>query len=311
MSAIICIFLVFLKSNNFFISSRNLFSPTLIFFINILFQFNIIVKFINSFNFNNNIKIFFIYGVLVFFETPSNPLIELLDINLISYFSKKFNKWLVIDNTFCTPFAQNPILLNSDIVIHSCTKFLDGQSRLLGGVVLSNNFFIIKKLFIFIKILGFNLSVFNAWIIIKSLNTLLIRIKNQNYNSFFILKKINLNYYIYNIFYPNFNLVYKRLIFLQQILNGSLITFSFNGFCLENYRINSWKFLNFLNIISITPNLGDIRTIITHPSTTTHNGIDFLDKFLFLITDSLLRISLGIENVYILLYDFYLSFKNL
>lgn len=311
MSSIICVFLFFLKSNDFFLSSRNLFSPTLFFFTNILFKFNIFIKFINSLNINNNILVFFSYGKLIFFETPSNPLMEILDINLISYFSKKFKKILIIDNTFCTPIIQNPLLLYSDIVLHSCTKFLDGQSRILGGAILSNNINIIKQIFNFIKILGFTLSVFNAWIILKSLDTLLIRIKSQNINSNYFLKKIKSNIYIYNLFYPGYNLKYKRLVFLQQILNGSIITFNFKGFSLENQRLNTWKFLNYLNNIYITPNLGDIKTIITHPSTTTHNNINFIDKFIFLILESLLRISLGIENINELIYDFYHSINKI
>lgn len=262
-------------------------------------------------NINNNIKVFYSYGELIFFETPSNPLIEILDISLISYFSKKFHKILIIDNTFCTPILQNPLLLNSDIVLHSCTKFLDGQSRILAGAILTNNNNIINQIFNFIKILGFNLSVFNAWIILKSLDTLLIRVKIQNINSIFFKKKIESNIYIYNLFFPGYNLKYKRIVFLQQILNGSIITFNFKGFDLENQRLITWKFLNNLRHIHITPNLGDIKTIITHPSTTTHNNINFIDKFIFLILESLIRISLGIENINELIYDFYFSINKL
>lgn len=311
MASIICVFLFFLKSNDSFLSSRNLFSPTLFFFINILFKFNIFIKFINSSNINNNIKIFYNFGKLIFFETPSNPLMDILDINLISYFSKKFNKILIIDNTFCSPILQNPLSLNSDIVLHSCTKFLDGQSRILAGAILTNNNNIIKKIFNFIKILGFSLSSFNAWIILKSLDTLLIRIKKQNINSVFFLKNIKFNIYIYNLFYPGYNLKYKRLVFLQQVLSGSIITFNLKGFDLENQRLNTWKFLNNLKNINITPNLGDIKTIITHPSTTTHNNINFIDKFIFLILESLIRISIGIENINELIYDFYFSINKL
>ncbi|ASS47137.1 O-succinylhomoserine sulfhydrylase [Candidatus Nasuia deltocephalinicola] len=310
MASVVSLMLVFLNSGDNIISSRNLFSSTLNFFINILIKFNIYIFFISSFNLNLIFNVFLKKSKLVFIESPSNPLIEIFDINFLSYLSKKFNKLFIIDNTFCTPISQNPLNLGSDIVIHSCTKFLDGQSRVLGGALLSNNKFLIKQIFNFLRISGFMLSVFDAWLINKSIDTLILRLNKQNINSLFFLQFLKNNIYIYNIFYPSYNLFYKKIFSIQQILSGSIISFNLKGFCFELQRINSWKLLNNLSLVFITPNLGDLKTIITQPSVTTHGSLFFYEKILITLPDSFLRLSFGIENINDIIYDFFLIFKN-
>lgn len=239
MSSIISLLLLLLKSGNNIITSRNLFSATLYFFLNVLFKFNIFTRFFSSINLNLNIDIFIYNSKIIFLESPSNPLIEIFDINFLSYLSKKFKKIFIIDNTFCTPVSQNPLILGCDVIIHSCTKFLDGQGRVLGGAILSNNKFLIKNIFNFLKISGFALSVFNSWLINKSAEILILRFKYQNKNSLFFLNFLKENIFIYNIFYPGFNFCFKKIILNQQILSGSIISFNLKGFSFENQRINS------------------------------------------------------------------------
>lgn len=161
MAAIISLFINFLFSGNIFYTTIDLFGSTLNFFSNILYKFNIISVFINPFNINSlYYDIFFVK--LFFIETPSNPLLKLFNIYTLSYISLKYNILFIIDNTFSSPILQNPIIYNIDFVIHSCTKFFDGQGRILGGVALTNNYFLFLNIFSFLRFSGFSISCFNS-----------------------------------------------------------------------------------------------------------------------------------------------------
>lgn len=161
MAAIVSLFINFLFFGSIFYTSIDLFGSTLNFFSNILYKFNIIAIFINFFNINSLYHDIFLIK-LFFIETPSNPLLKLFNIYIFSYISLKYNIIFIIDNTFSSPVLQNPIIYNIDFVIHSCTKFLDGQGRILGGVVLTNNYFLFLNIFSFLRFSGFSISCFNA-----------------------------------------------------------------------------------------------------------------------------------------------------
>ncbi|QSF25319.1 hypothetical protein CU086_00585 [Candidatus Nasuia deltocephalinicola] len=198
MSAIFSLFINFLNFNDFFYSSINIFASTINFFLNLLFKFNIFVIFINFLNYNSIYSnIFFIK--LIFFETPSNPLIKLYNINFISYICSKYNIFFFLDNTFSTFILQPLYYYKIDFVLYSCTKFIDGQGRILGGIIITNNYFLYLNIFSFHRFSGFSITPFNSWIIFKSLDHLILRLKHQIYNSYIFLKIFK-----YNFFYLKF-----------------------------------------------------------------------------------------------------------
>ncbi|WP_259286139.1 PLP-dependent transferase [Candidatus Nasuia deltocephalinicola] len=310
MAAIVSLFINFLFSRDIFYTTINLFSSTLNFFSNILYKFNIIAIFINFFNINSfHYDIFFIK--IFFIETPSNPLLKLFNIYIISYISLKYNILLIIDNTFSSPVLQNPIIYNVGFIIHSCTKFFDGQGRILGGVALTNNYFLFLNIFSFLRFSGFSISCFNAWIIFKSLEHLFIRIKIQIYNLYVFLKIFKYNLFILKIFNTGyldyFN--YKILNF-QQVFINSIFSFLVKGNTLEMMRINSWKIVDNIFLLN-TANLGDVSTLITNCSITTHISLSFLEKLFLNILDSLLRVSFGLEDIFDLYYNLSFSFNNI
>ncbi len=310
MAAIISLFINFLFSGSIFYTSINLFGSTLNFFSNILYKFNIISIFINFFNINSlYYDIFFVK--LFFIETPSNPLLKLFNIYIFSYISLKYNFLFIIDNTFSSPILQNPIIYNIDFIIHSCTKFFDGQGRVLGGVILTNNYFLFLNIFSFLRFSGFSISCFNAWIIFKSLDHLFIRIKNQIYNLYIFLRIFKYNLFILQIFHTG-NLSYfsYKILNFQQIFINSIFSFLIKGNTLEMMRINSWKIVDNI-FLSNTANLGDISTLITNCSITTHISLSFLEKLFLNINDSLLRISFGLEDIFDLYYSLSFAFNNI
>ncbi|WP_259286007.1 PLP-dependent transferase [Candidatus Nasuia deltocephalinicola] len=308
MAAIISLFINFLFSGNIFYTSIDLFGSTLNFFSNILYKFNIISVFINSFNINSlYYDIFFVK--LFFVETPSNPLLKLFNIYIFSYISLKYNILFIIDNTFSSPVLQNPIIYYIDFVINSCTKFFDGQGRVLGGVVLTNNYFLFLNIFSFLRFSGFSISSFNAWIIFKSLDHLFIRLKNQIYNSYIFLKIFKYNLFIFQIFHTgNLNYFNYKILNFQQVFINSIFSFLIKGSTLEMMRINSWKIVDNIFFLN-TANLGDISTLITNCSITTHISLSFLEKLFLNLSDSLLRVSFGLEDVFDLYYSLSFAFN--
>ncbi|WP_259289129.1 PLP-dependent transferase [Candidatus Nasuia deltocephalinicola] len=310
MAAIISLFINFLFSGNIFYTSIDLFGSTLNFFSNILYKFNIISIFINSFNLNSLYYDIFIVK-LFFIETPSNPLLKLFNIYIFSYISLKYNILFIIDNTFSSPILQNPIIYNIDFIIHSCTKFFDGQGRVLGGVALTNNYFLFLNIFSFLRFSGFSISCFNSWIIFKSLDHLFIRIKNQIYNSYIFLKIFKYNLFILRIFHTgNLNYFNYKILNFQQVFINSIFSFLIKGNTLEMMRINSWKIVDNIFLLN-TANLGDISTLITNCSITTHISLSFLEKLFLNINDSLLRISFGLEDIFDLYYSMSFAFNNI
>ncbi|WP_259286227.1 PLP-dependent transferase [Candidatus Nasuia deltocephalinicola] len=310
MAAIVSLFINFLFSGNTFYTSIDLFGSTLNFFLNVLYKFNIIVIFINFFNINSlYFDIFFVK--LFFIETPSNPLLKLFNIYIISYISFKYNILFIIDNTFSSPVLQNPIIYNIDFVIHSCTKFFDGQGRVLGGVVLTNNYYLFLSIFSFLRFSGFSISCFNAWIIFKSLENLFIRIKNQIYNLYIFLKIFKYNLFILKIFHAgNLNYFNYKILNFQQVFINSIFSFLIKGNTLEMMRINSWKIVDNIFLLN-TANLGDVSTLITNCSVTTHISLSFLEKLFLNVNDSLLRISFGLEDIFDLYYSLSFAFNNI
>ncbi len=229
---------------------------------------------------------------LLFAETPSNPGLDLCDMEFIGKLAEKNNYLFVVDNSFTTPYLQNPAKYNAHLICHSATKFIDGQGRMLGGAVLGPKN-IIKDVRIVARQTGPSLSAFNAWLLSKSLETLAVRMDKHCENALALAQYLNKSEEIETVKYPflpshpQLSLAKK-----QMKMGGALVTFELNG---GTERCK--KFLDNLEMLSLTSNLGDTRTTVTHPATTTHSKLLPEERKAVNISDSLIRLSVGLEHI--------------
>jgi O-succinylhomoserine sulfhydrylase len=229
---------------------------------------------------------------ILYAETPTNPGVDILDLDYLNEVAKKHNLILIIDNCFATPFIQNPIKFGADLVIHSATKLIDGQGRVLGGVTVGRAD-LIREIYLFARNTGPAMSPFNAWVLSKSLETLAVRVTQHCKNAKKIAKFLEKHPAVNNIKYPFLRSHPQYDIAKKQMkLGGNVIAFEING-GLEAGR----KFLNQIKMCSLSANLGDSRTIVTHPASTTHSKLTVEERLAVGITDGLVRISVGLEHV--------------
>lgn len=235
---------------------------------------------------------------ILYLETPSNPGLDIIDLEYVSAICKKHNVLLVVDNCFATPAVQQPIKQGADLVLHSATKFIDGQGRVLGGVVVGRKE-LIHELYLFVRNTGPSLSPFNAWVLTKSLETLFIRMERHADNALKLANalqsnpKVSMVKYPFLPSHPQYEIAKK-----QMSSGGGVITFEVKG-GVEAGR----KFLNALKMISMTNNLGDSRTIASHPASTTHSKLSEAERAAVGITPGLIRISVGLENAVDIIAD--------
>jgi O-succinylhomoserine sulfhydrylase len=228
---------------------------------------------------------------VLYVETPSNPGLDIIDLEYVSALCKKHNIIFIVDNCFATPAVQQPIKFGADLVLHSATKFMDGQGRVLGGVVVGKKD-LIKQLYLFIRNTGPSLSPFNAWVLSKSLETLFVRMEKHAENALYIAQKLEghpaLNWVKYPFLesHPRFSIAKK-----QMKNGGGILTFELKA-GIEGGR----KFLNSLQWLSMTNNLGDSRTIASHPASTTHSKLTEEERKAVGITPGLIRLSVGLEH---------------
>jgi O-succinylhomoserine sulfhydrylase len=228
---------------------------------------------------------------MLYVETPSNPGLDIIDIRLVADICKKHNILLVVDNCFATPAVQQPITLGADLVIHSATKFIDGQGRVLGGVVVGRKE-LIQPMYLFVRNTGPSMSPFNAWILTKSLETLFLRMERHADSALKISKALTGHPEISWVKYPFLSSHPQYEIAKRQMSNGGgIVTFDLKG-GVEAGR----KFLNNLKMLSMTNNLGDSRSIASHPASTTHSKLTEAERQGVGITPGLIRISVGLEH---------------
>ena len=229
---------------------------------------------------------------MLYVETPSNPGLDIIDIEFVSALCKKNNILFVVDNCFATPAVQQPIKFGADLVVHSATKFIDGQGRVLGGVVVGKKE-LIQPLYLFVRNTGPSMSPFNAWVLSKSLETLFIRMERHAASAMQIAKALDGHAKLSSVKYPFLESHPQYDIAKKQMSNGGgIVTFELKG-GIEAGR----NFLNSLQMISMTNNLGDSRTIASHPASTTHSKLSVDEKKAVGITDGLVRISVGLEHI--------------
>lgn len=235
----------------------------------------------------------------VFLETPSNPLMEIVDIKMVSDLAHKIGATVIVDNVMASPVLQSPIPLGADVVMYSATKHIDGQGRVLGGAVLGSHEYINEKLKPFIRHTGPSMSAFNAWVLLKSLETLTMRVERMTLNALQIAEALEKHPKVASVKYPflkshkDYELAKK-----QMSGGGSMVAITFNATAEQTF-----KFMNALQVIDISNNLGDSKSLVTHPATTTHKRLGPEVRAKAGITDGTVRLSVGLENVDDLLKD--------
>jgi len=292
MAAIFSTFGALLKSGDHIVSCRSVFGSTHSLFTKYLPKWNIETSY---FKVNQMEKIESLIKPntkILYAETPTNPAVDILDLELLGKIAKKHNLLLVIDNCFATPYLQQPIKFGADIVVHSATKLIDGQGRVLGGIAVGKAD-LIREIYLFSRNTGPALSPFNAWILSKSLETLAVRVDKHCENALKVATflesntKVNWVKYPFLKSHPQYEIAKK-----QMKLGGNIIAFEIKG------GIDAGRsFLNHIKMCSLSANLGDTRTIVTHPASTTHSKLVENDRLEVGITDGLVRISVGLEHV--------------
>jgi O-succinylhomoserine sulfhydrylase len=293
MSAILGVAMSLLEPGDEIVASKNLFGATKQLFSGLLTKFGIKTTYINASDLNDWEEGITRRTKMFFLETPSNPLTEVTDIAEISKLAKSHNVLLVVDNCFCTPALQKPILLGADIVIHSATKYLDGQGRVMGGAIVGRREVIEKPLVSFLRSAGATLSPFNAWVLFKGLETLKVRMDAHSESALKIAQWLMQHQKVKAVYYPWLDShPQNKLAKAQQSAGGGIVSFEVKG-----GKEDAWKVIDNVQIVSITANLGDTRTTITHPGTTTHGRLSEEDRLESGITDGLIRLAVGLETV--------------
>ncbi len=292
MSAILACGVGLLKSGDHIVASRSIFGATVNLFGTIFKRFGVETTFVSATDVSEwtaavrpNTRLFFL-------ETPSNPLTEVSDIAAIAAVAKKHGALLAVDNCFCTPILQRPFDLGADIVIHSATKYIDGQGRVLGGAVLGSKK-VMEPVYQFLRTAGPTMSAFNAWVFLKGLETLKIRMDAHSTNALTVAQWLEAQTNVARVFYPGLpSHPQHALAMKQQKTGGGIVSFEVKG-----GREAAWRVIDNTRLVSITANLGDTKTTLTHPATTTHARITPEARAAAGITEGLLRIAVGLEAV--------------
>jgi len=236
---------------------------------------------------------------LAYCETPSNPTIEIIDVQALSDLCREHDCLFVVDNCFMTPVLQKPLSLGADLVIHSATKYLDGQGRVLGGAVLGRAD-LIEPVTSFIRSGGVTMSAFNAWVFSKGLETLDVRMKAHSEKALLLAKWLEQQPLIGRVNYAGLHShPQKQLVDVQMKAGGGVLSFTLK----DGSRDDAWSFLNATCLMSLTANLGDVKTTVCHPATSTHGRLDQADRQLMGIPENMIRIAVGLESVDDLIQD--------
>ncbi|MBS3917231.1 MAG: O-succinylhomoserine sulfhydrylase [Sulfuritalea sp.] len=292
MAAILSTVMALMKAGEHIVASRGMFGATQQLFEGILSKFGIDTTFVASVDPEAFRAALRPQTKLVFIETPSNPLTEVFDISALARVAQDGGALLAVDNCFCSPALQRPLNLGADLVIHSATKYLDGQGRVLGGAVVGRKE-LTDEVFKFLRTAGPCISPFNAWIILKGLETLRIRMEAQSTHALELALWLEAQPQVARVYYPGLPThPQHELAKRQQKSGGAILSFDVKG-----GREQAWRVVDATRLISITANLGDTKSTITHPSSTTHGRISAEARAASGIRESLLRVAVGLESV--------------
>lgn len=292
MSAILSTVMALMKAGDHVVASRGLFGSTQQLFSNVMSKFGIETTFVPATDLAAYRSAVRPETRLFFVETPSNPLTELVDIAAVAEIAHEAGALLAVDNCFCTPALQRPLEFGADLVIHSATKYLDGQGRVLGGAVAGPKS-LTEEIFRFLRTAGPSISPFNAWIILKGLETLRVRMEAQSSAALQLGSWLEQQARVSRVFYPGLPSHPQYELALRQQRSGAAIV----SFEVDGGRAEAWKVVDNCKVMSITANLGDTKTTITHPASTTHGRISAEARAEAGIKEGLLRIAVGLESV--------------
>lgn len=293
MSAITAICFALLKSGDHIVSSRSIFGTTTVLFEKYLCRFGVETTFVELTNLESWKAAISKNTRILFLETPSNPLTEIADIQALADLAHENDCLLVVDNCFCTPALQKPLSLGADLIVHSATKYLDGQGRIVGGAVVGNQQLVAEEVFGVIRSTGPTMSPFNAWVALKGLETLSLRMRAHSEQAMAVAQFLSDAPNVERVYYagleshPQYDLACA-----QQSGFGGIVSFVVKG-----GREAAWKVIDSTQMLSITANLGDVKTTITHPATTTHGRLSGTQKQLSGIGEGLIRLAVGLESV--------------
>ena len=292
MAAILATVMGLMKAGEHVVASRSLFGATVQLFSNILGRFGVETTFVSAADpqewrraVRPNTRLFFL-------ESPSNPMTEVSDIAALAAIAKECGAWLAVDNCFCSPALQQPLKLGADLVIHSATKYLDGQGRVLGGAVLGSTE-LLEGVFGFLRTAGPTLSAFNAWVLLKGMETLALRMERHSQSALELARWLERQPWVARVLYPGLESHPQHALAMrQQKTGGGIVSFEVKG-----GREAAWHVIDRTRMLSITANLGDAKTTITHPATTTHGRLSDEQRAAAGISEGLLRVAVGLESV--------------
>ncbi len=292
MAAILATVMGLMKAGEHIVASRSIFGSTVQLFSNILGRFGVETTYVSPTDpeewrkaVKPNTKLFFV-------ESPSNPLTEVSDIAALAAIARESGAWLAVDNCFCSPALQKPLELGADIIIHSATKYLDGQGRVLGGAVLGSKA-LMEGVFTFLRTGGSTLSAFNAWVILKGLETLSVRMQAHSRNALELATWLESHPKVERVWYPGLpSHPQHELAMRQQKTGGGIVAFEVKG-----GQEAAWRVVDNCKLLSITANLGDAKSTITHPASTTQSRMTPEQRAFAGIGDGLLRVAVGLESV--------------
>ena len=298
MAAIYSTFAALLNSGDHIVSAGSVFGSTHTLFTTYFPKWNITTSYFDI-NKPETIESFITPNTKILYaESPTNPAVDIIDLEFLGFIAKKHNLLLIIDNCFATPYIQQPIKFGADLVVHSATKLIDGQGRVLGGVTVGRED-LIRQIYLFSRNTGPSLSPFNAWVLSKSLETLAVRVEKHSENALKVAEfledhpNVKLVKYPFLKSHPQYEIAKK-----QMRLGGNIVAFEIKG-GIEAGR----QFLDKIQLCSLSANLGDTRTIVTHPASTTHSKLTVKERLAVSITDGLVRVSVGLETVIDIIND--------
>ncbi|MEW5011347.1 MAG: O-succinylhomoserine sulfhydrylase [Cycloclasticus sp.] len=293
MAAINCVCMGLLRSGDHVVCSQSVFGNSALMFKNIMAKFDVTTTFVKLDDMAQWQQALQPNTRFLFVETPSNPLGTLVDIRKLADLAHANGSLLVVDNVYCTPALQKPLSLGADLVVHSATKYLDGQGRCIGGAVVGSDELIEKEIYPILRTCGPTMSPFNAWVFHKGLETLSLRMEKHCQNALDVAQWLEQQPAVDNVYYTGLSSHPQHELAKQQQTGfGGIVSFDVKG-----GQANAWKVIDGTQMISITANLGDVKTMITHPTTTTHGRLTEEERSKAGIGDSLLRLAVGLENV--------------
>ncbi|MES2547287.1 MAG: O-succinylhomoserine sulfhydrylase [Pseudomonadota bacterium] len=297
MSAILACVMGLCSAGDHVVASRSVFGTSVQLFGNILKRWGLEVTFVSLTNPSEWQAAVTPKTKLFFVETPSNPLTEVCDIQLLADIAHQANAYLVVDNCFCTPAIQKPLDLGADIIIHSATKYIDGQGRCLGGAVLGSKT-LMEPVYAFLRTAGVTMSAFNAWVFLKGLETLHIRMEAHARKALALATWLEAQPQVARVYYPGLASHPQYALAQKQQLSGAgIVSFEVKPKAGQTKQEAAWALIDSTELISITANLGDAKSTITHPATTTHSRITAEARQEAGISDNLVRIAVGLEHV--------------